>query len=169
MEHASTEYRPELLSRRGELVAWGLALLVAVTWLGLLLSGRRASLALPLLAAILFFSAASISMGNWMDRHTFLVVEAGGVRFENGLRRIRLEWQEIGEVRVFPATWGNKVQVFGERLYFDFHTLGEVKYKGEVRGKTGFAKGEEIMRQIILNSGLEIVDHLGEGYYYARR
>jgi hypothetical protein len=169
MNSPITEYRPELLPRRGEWVAWGLALLVAGTWLWLLLSRQRASSALPLLAAVLFFSATSISMGNWMDRHTLLVVDADGVRFENGLRHIQMKWQEINEVRLFPATWGNKVQVFGENVYFHFHTLGEVKYRGEVRGKTGFAKGEEIMRHIILNSSLEIVDHLGEVYYYARR
>jgi hypothetical protein len=29
--------------------------------------------------------------------------------------------------------------------------------------------GEEILRQMVLKSGLQIVDRQGEGYYYARQ
>jgi hypothetical protein len=40
---------------------------------------------------------------------------------------------------------------------------------GELKGRMGFAMGEEILRQLVLKSGLQIVDRQGEGYYYARQ
>jgi hypothetical protein len=47
--------------------------------------------------------------------------------------------------------------------------LNEVKIQGEVKGHFGFTNGDEILREIVLRSGLEIIDHPGEGYYYARK
>jgi hypothetical protein len=46
--------------------------------------------------------------------------------------------------------------------------LAELKVLDEVKGRMGFVEGDEILRQILLNSGLQIVERPGEGYYYAR-
>jgi hypothetical protein len=35
--------------------------------------------------------------------------------------------------------------------------LGEVKYQGEVRGRTGFAQGRDIFQMILRMSGLHLV------------
>jgi hypothetical protein len=83
----SKTYSPELLPRRGEFTAW--ALTIAST-LGLyFLAGSDP---VPLLAwffVVFFaFSAASISLGNWMDRRTFIHIGSDGLIFENGLRKI---------------------------------------------------------------------------------
>ena len=163
------EYRPELLPRRGEWIAWLLALVVAITWLILFLLAPRVTILAPLLTIAFILAACSISLGNWIDRHTLISVNDRGISFRNGLRNIVLEWDKICEVRILPAIWGKKIQVFGVKTYFDFRTLGEVKYKGEVKGRTGIVKGEELLRTIIIKSGLQIVDRLGEGYYYARK
>jgi hypothetical protein len=66
------------------------------------------------------------------------------------------------------------VQVFGEKSYFAFHTLGEVKSNGKILGRTGFIDGDLILAQILDKSGIsesKQVD-LGdqqEGYYYSRQ
>ena len=75
----------------------------------------------------------------------------------------------MNEVRVIPSPWGNKVEVYGEKSHFTFRTLAEVKVRGELKGRFGFAQGEEILRQIVLNSNLEIKDDPGAGYYYVRK
>lgn len=162
------EFHPERIPRRGEFLAWCSALLVGISWLALRLSARPVHASVPILAIVLLFSGFSISLGNWMERHTRLVLAETGVEFQNGLRNVRLEWEKINQVRVFPARWGKKVQIFGENAFFEFRTLGEVKYLGELKARLGFERGEDILRQIIIRASLQPGEHQGEGYYYIR-
>ncbi len=41
--------------------------------------------------------------------------------------------------------------------------------RGELKGRFGFTRGEEILREIVLRSNLEIMDDTGVGYYYVRK
>jgi hypothetical protein len=163
------EFRPELLSRRGEGIAWASTLMVGLGWLVLRLSGQRPPGAVVFLGLILLLAALSISLGNWMDRHTLIRLDTTGIEFTNGLRHVRLPWEEIRQVRVLPSRWGSKVQVFGARAYFHFRTLGEVRVQGELKGRMGFEKGEEILQQIIQNSQLQLAERSNEEYDYTRR
>jgi hypothetical protein len=167
IENAPHEFRPVLLSRRGEWTAWGLFLAASAGVLVL-----RRSTYVPIWAWIfwffLLFSAVSISLGNWIDRRTFIRLERDGIRFENGLRRVRLGWPEVQKVAVLPARWGQAVQVIGERAHFAFKTLGEVEFQGEVRGRTGFVEGQAILGVILREAGLQLVEESNSAYYYAR-
>ncbi len=79
-----------------------------------------------------------------------------------------LHWSEIRQVQVYPSAWGKKVRVIGDQAHFDFRTLGEVIYQGQVKGRLGFAKGEEILGHILENSRLKRVPGPENGVYYAR-
>jgi hypothetical protein len=162
------EYRPELLSRRGEYVAWGTALLAITAWLILHLTNTPVFGGLRFLAVLLALSGMAISLGNWMDRRTILRLEPDGVWFDNGLRQVMLHWSEIRQVQVYPSAWGKKVHVIGEKAHFDFRTLGEVTYQSEVKGRLGFEKGEEILGHILENARLKQVSGPENGVYYAR-
>jgi hypothetical protein len=161
------EFRPELLSRRGEGTAWALALAASLGMWFLNRSGH-----IPAWAWIfwffLLFSGVSISLGNWLDRTTIIWLAADGIRFENGLRRVRLNWREVQKVAVLPARWGQSVQVVGEKSHFGFKTLGEVQFQGEVRGRTGFPEGQKILDVILRETGLVLVEESNNAYYYAR-
>jgi len=161
------EFRPELLSRRGEGTAWALALVASV---GMWLLNRNGYI--PSWAwifwAFLFFSGISISLGNWLDRNTVIWLRADGIRFENGLRQVRLSWSEVQKVAVLPARIGKSVQVIGEKSHFGFKTLGEVQFQGEVRGRTGFPDGQKILDVILCETGLVLVEESNNAYYYAR-
>ena len=61
------------------------------------------------------------------------------------------------------------MEVYGDKSHFSFRTLAEVKVQGEVKGRFGFVQGEEILRQVVLHSNLEIIDEPGAGYYYVRK
>lgn len=168
------EFHPELASRRGELFAWGSTLLVDGVWIILILTGQPSSLWLPILGIPLALVACGISLSNWMDRHTLIKLGDQDIYFSNGLRRIKLLWKEIVEVRVLPAQWGKKVQVFSENAYFGFHTLGEVIAHGKILGRTGFVEGDFILEVILDRADLSTekqVDTGGqqEGYYYSRK
>ncbi len=103
-----------------------------------------------------------------MDRNTVIRLEADGIRFENGLRRVRLHWPEVQKVAVLPARWGKAVQVIGERAYFGFKTFGEVQFQGEVRGRTGFPEGQAILDLILRQANLVLIEESNNAYYYAR-
>ena len=172
-EQESKEYRPELIPRRGEAIAWLGTLMVGAALAILIVSGNQVSFWLLILGVPLALVATGISLGNWMDRHTVLRVSSLGINFRNGLRRVEFGWHDLQEVRVLPAQWGKKVQVFGERAYFGFHTLGEVSAHGKPLGRTGFKEGEQILNMILDRSDLKLVqqDDVGEtreSYYYAR-
>jgi hypothetical protein len=162
------EFHPELLPNRGEITAWALALLAG---LGLAILHFTWT-AVPGWAWIfwifLFFAAASISFGNWMDRHTLIRTGEDGIEFLNGLRHVRFTWPEVQKVNVLPARWGRTVQVLGENAHFEFRTYGVVEYQGEVRGHIGFVAGQEILDTVLSQSGLSLAEKTEDTYYYAR-
>jgi hypothetical protein len=165
------EFHPELTSRRGELIAWGSTLLVAIGWVVLAVTGNRVPGSVPFLGFLLLLAALSISLGNWMDRRTRLQLGLEGISFQNGLRRVHLKWDEIRQVQVYPSKWGQRVSVIGPDSHFEFRTLGEVKVQGEVKGRMGFAEGERILQQILAAAGLvpKPESHSTDPYYYVRK
>ena len=166
-ESGKREFRPELISRRGEWTALALALAASLGMWFLNRSGFIPAWAW-IFWAFLLFSGVSISLGNWIDRNTLIELQADGVRFENGLRRVRLRWTEVQKVAVLPARWGKAVQVIGEKSHFGFKTFGEVQFQGEVRGKTGFADGKTILDVILREANLVLIKELNNAHYYAR-
>ena len=162
------EIRPESFSRRGEITAWALAILSSLSWLSLRVRGFAVPVFFTVLVIFLIVAALAISLSNWSDRHTLLHLEAEGIGFENGLRRVYMSWGEIQKVQIFPSNLGDRVRVSSAKTYFSFRLLGEVSLRGQVRGRMGFADGERILRHIIQSSGLKRIDKPGEGYYYAR-
>jgi len=155
MANEARLYKPELLQRRGEVIAWGLT---SLSWLGVfILRSLDVTLAWVIFfPSLLLLAVLSISLGNWMDRHTLLQMDANGIAFENGLRRVRFAWNEINEVQVVPAIWGETIHVLGAQAHFRFNTLGEVRYRGELRGRTGFSQGREIFQTILRMSALQL-------------
>lgn len=168
------EFFPERLPARGEVVAWALALVMAGAAAVLQWDASRWALLGLVLAGAFVFAAASISLGNWMDRRTVIRVDGAGVRFTNGVRRTALAWDEIRAVRVLPARWGaRQVQVIGAsaggRAHFEFRTLGVVRYQGQERGRTGFAEGDRILEIIVRMGRLQPAPGGEPGYWYYAR
>ena len=160
-------YTPELIPRQGEITAWALTVAAGA---GLYFLSLRSEL--PYWAwffvGILAFSALSISFGNWMDRKTRIHLDDNGVAYENGLRKTYLTWDAIQEIRTAPARWGTSVQVLGTQSHFAFSTLGEMQFQGQVRGRTGFSEGAEILDRLIQSAGLTVMTRNGQFLTYSR-
>lgn len=103
-----------------------------------------------------------------MDRKTQIIIDDGGIVFQNGLRNVHMEWVSINSVKVMPSRWGEKVQVIGGKSHFEFNTFGEVIFQKKVEGQVGFQQGKEIMEEIIRRSDLVSVAKKGDSYYYSR-
>jgi hypothetical protein len=160
-------FKPILQSRRSEWVAWCLAFASLLGLLFLNLGGMIFFWSL-VFVVFLFFAALSISLGNWMDRKTQIIIDDGGIVFQNGLRNVHMEWVSINSVKVMPSRWGEKVQVIGGKSHFEFNTFGEVIFQKKVEGQVGFQQGKEIMEEIIRRSDLVSVAKKGDSYYYSR-
>lgn len=161
-------FRPETISRQGERNAWllfGFALIVE-----LVLFWRYSTPSVWITVLVIFFllSAILISLSNWVDRKTVLILESGGIVFRNGLRNESLKWDQIEKLRVMPDRWGQRVQVLGSEASFNFRLLSEVEFQGKIRGRMGFPEGEAIMKEIVRSSGLSLTEDNQQGQYYAR-
>ncbi len=166
------EFYPERVSPRGQIYAWVLAIVAAVTWLILRANQQSLTTLAGVLALFLLFSAGSISLSRWMDARTVIRIQQDGVAFTNGLRNVYLKWGDIRSVRVLPDRFGaRQVQVLGTDSHFEFRTLGEVRYNGQVRGRTGFEQGDRILETILKAARLKMLDSSNAQksvYYYAR-
>ncbi len=172
-EPDTQEYRSLPAPRRGELIAWLCTSLIAGAWLVAFLTQARVNLLLITALGLMGSLASGISLSNWMDRRTRIVISGPGIHFQNGLRNTRLRWEEIREVRVLPAIWGKKVQVFAEDAYFGFNTGGMVEAYGKIVTQTGFPQGDQIVQQILNRSNLKHIRPLDTGlgvpgYAYTR-
>jgi hypothetical protein len=162
------EYRPLLIPRRGEMIAWVSTILVVVIAVVLSLQNEAVGWLLWLLGVLLLFSALLISLSNWVDRRTIIRIQPDGIEYQNGLRHISLGWEQVQGLRVQPNQWGKRVQVIGDGTSFTFRTLGEVRMRGKLQGRMGFAQGDEILRQVVSNSGLRVTGREDGERYYSR-
>lgn len=162
------ELHPELTSRRSETRAWLLSIVVIFAIAIMKWKIGEVPIAAWVFGAFLFFSALSISLGNWMDRGTVMSLDDSGIAFENGLRQVALSWPEVEKVNVIPVRWGKSVQVVSSKSHFEFRTLGKVQYQGEVQGRLGFVEGEAVLEEILKKTALVLEKEEKGHYYYAR-
>lgn len=165
------EFRPERLSRRGEVTAWALAAIAIVGWVLQRRLGLIVHWSYIFLTLLLILSGAAISLTNWVDRRTVLRLELGGLAFSNGLRSVEIAWHRIHKLQELPLNPGKMVRVYAEDgSYFSFRTYGEVILKGKVRGRVGFREGDQILACILEKSNLKPSRHpeSNDGVYYVR-
>lgn len=154
-------------SRRGEVVAWSLAgvmLVPVVLWR----EDRLVWLASVVVFGMLALSAVMISFGGWVERHTKICMDATGLAFFNGLRKVQMAWEEIKQIRVHSTAYGDKIFISSDKDQFSFKTLGKLIVRGQEKDRMGFEKGQEILKIILERSGLLGKAQLSDGYSYYR-
>ena len=163
------EFRPLVSSRRGELYAWTLTLIVLFV-LRFVPELQGIYFVLGIFLAVFFgLSAVLISLINWMERATVLEVHADGVAFRNGLRKVDLAWDDVIRIEVAQRPSGRRVQVLGKQAHFAFYTQGAVKLGNRTGEPSGFEQGEAILETILQKTSLTRTPTSTEDvYYYAR-
>lgn len=165
---AAQEYRPLLLSRRSELVAWMITVISVFGWLYFRQNIPALTNLMLVFFALALFTGFGTSYGNWMDRRTILRVSPDGLAYRNGLQNIQMPWQDVQEMHLLESRLGRKVHLIGRRRQFSFRMMSELQAFGRKREQTGFAKGEEIVDAILQFSGLSLKNVSDSGKYYAR-
>ena len=167
MESAQV-FRPTTIPRSGERNAWVLSgFAVVIEALMIWRFGTPPAWS-TILMVFFLLSAMVISLSNWVDRKTTLVLQPESIEFRNGLRNVHLEWDQIEKLRVVSDRWGQRVHILGAGASFNFRLLSEVEYQGKVRGQMGFPEGEAILKEILKSSGLTLTESDDQGRYYAR-
>ena len=164
------EFQPLRTSPRLEILLWGASVLVVS--LAVFVPGYLSNAGFCI-NTLLFFSILSailLSLNSWNERKKLLRLDNGGVSFRNGLRQVEMKWDEISRVQIIPSNIGDKIIVQSENTMFIFHTLGEMKVKGEVKDRTGFEQGQAILETILGRSGLAEMERRQDNssYYYVR-
>jgi hypothetical protein len=166
--NSTREFRPEEVSRRGEAVTWVLVAISLATLVALRFLNADVSLWQITFTLLMVLAAAGMTLGNWMERNTVLILKPDGVHFRNGLRDVTFTWDQIQQVQVSPTRLGKQVHIVGDHAHFNFRTMVEVIHKGKTQGVIGFAGGDFIIDQILKNSSLREIDQAENGHYYAR-
>lgn len=111
-------FEPASASRRGELIAWGSAVVI-----GLLLTifyfVTREIQCLTAGLFIFFLGAAIlITFGLWVDSKTFANVSPEGLQYKSPFRDVKLQWDQVEEVRAMEAGTVWRVVILGAGRYF---------------------------------------------------
>ena len=148
-------YLPNAVSRRSEVVSWGIALLLIGVAAVFQVQSQSVPTAISILAIFFFLASIVISFGNWMERSTFMVVGEDRIYYQNGVRKVALGWNEIKEIELREDRLGKKITILAEAGHFQFRLLSAPRFEGEVRSEFGFQPADEIMREITSRTGLE--------------
>ncbi len=164
------EFSPEIASRNTEYILWGaIGLFIGLAlfipgYLGKLTFWSWALLALFVLAAV------SISLNNWNMRYTKILLSSKFIEHKSKLRQVSINWENIDRVLIRPGRLGDKIIVSSDKAAFFFETLGELKTKGVVKEKIGFAAGDQILKTILTHASFTKKNRIQETdhYYYSR-
>jgi uncharacterized membrane-anchored protein len=160
-------FRPEIQTHQNELFAW-LMVIVGVIAV-FFLKDNPLFYWMMIFVIFVLLLAIGVSLSNWIDRRTQIIINGNELVFENGLRNIHLEWNEIKSVSVYPARWGERVLVESEKEHFSFTMMSDVHLLGKVQGQIGFAQGKTIMDEIIKLGKLTSMSVTDNTYYYSRQ
>jgi hypothetical protein len=116
-------FQPAYANRRGELIAW-----ISAVVIGLLLTifyfVTREVQCLTAGLFIFFLAAALlITFGLWVDSKTFAKVSPQYLHYKSPFREVRLEWDQVEELRAIEAGSVWRVVVFGAGRYFRIRVL----------------------------------------------
>jgi len=164
------EFHPVINSRRSEIFAWILAIILVITLIIFISESSTGRILTLVFAGFFVISAILITFGNWVDRSTSLTLNENGIEYNNGLRHVIISWMSIREVRIYSSRIGNKVVVYSAEEFFSFQTLGEFVMSGKIRDRVGFEQGEMILETILYQSELsDSMKHQADGFYYYLR
>jgi hypothetical protein len=161
-------FAPARPHRRGEVIAWLCAAGVGIA-IGIinLRGGTITSVSIFLL---IFFLGAGIliSLGNWMDANTQVVVAQRELTYQNPLRTAVMPWESITSLEATSARGGWRAVVEDQQTRFAFTTAVKVRVGSRVAILGGFPHGDRMAALIRGMAGLSEPQLHGRSWISAR-
>jgi hypothetical protein len=141
-------FQPQQGSRKGELIAWGSAILIAVA-LGIYYLLTQ-SVQCMTAGLFLFFlaSGAVITFGIWTDARTRVDLSRAGLHYNSPFRDVILDWADLQSLRASKAGAVWKVTVSGADQYFTLRISEEPLTEDNPRGFLVLPEGDRLVRLI---------------------
>jgi hypothetical protein len=116
-------FQPAAGSRKGELIAWGSALVVGLVLTIFYFATREIQCLTGGLFVFFLIAGLLITFGLWVDSKTFAKVSPDGLHFKSPFRNVNLNWDQVDEVRAIKAGTVWRVIVKGGGRYFRLRVL----------------------------------------------
>ena len=141
-------FQPAATSRKGELIAWGSALAIGFVLAIFYFTARE----IQCLAGglFIFFLGAGllITFGLWVDSRTIAKVTAQYLHYKSPFRDLKLEWNQVEEVRAINAGSVWRVVIIGNNKYFRIRVRGDDGAKDANGRFLVFPQSDQLVRII---------------------
>jgi hypothetical protein len=162
---AEITFQPASTSRKGELIAWGSAVVTGLVLAIVYVSTREIQFLTG--AMFVFFLATSllITFGMWVDSRTSAKVSPDHLHFQSPFRNVKLEWDQVEEVRAVKAGTVWRVVVVGASRYFRIRVLEKREGSDASRQILSFPQADRFVRIICGMAKLKHpIQHEGEWF-----
>lgn len=164
------KFSPWTESRNSEFANWGLAAIFLLAIFFIPIQFSLARKIIWVLLPIFILVASMTSFSNLMDRHTLLTLDVDSIEFSSLLRKVKFNWKDVERVQVIPLAWSEKIFIIGKNEKFSFMTESKVEINNEIKGKSGFENGDQILIAILDITGLSSSNKIDQNasYYYQK-
>lgn len=154
-------FRPQQSARKGELIAWGSAILIALALVIYYVRIRQVQFLT--FGMFLFFLASGvlISFGIWTDARTSVKISVDRIHYKSPFRDVDLKWENISSLIASKSGEIWKITVTGSDQYFSFRASDGPLPENNPRGFLVLPEGDRIVRLIggmAKMSGPKLVD-----------
>jgi hypothetical protein len=160
-------FLPTNPNRRGEAIAWLCAFGVAIA-IGVISVREGPISSLSIFLLVFFLAAGSlISLGNWMDTNTSIVLSRDGVEYRNPLRRAYMDWGSVKSLEAMPLRAGWRMVVEADQTRFSFSTALKLRVGSRTSILGGYPNGDRLAALIRGMAGLS--EPIGQGRSWISR
>lgn len=157
-------FAPAMPNRRGEAIAWLCAAGVGIAIAVIKLRGGTVT-SVSIFLIVFFVGAGSlISLGNWMDANTTVLVSRNGLTYRNPLRTTELAWGSLESLEATSNRGGWRIVVEAQATRFAFSTSLKVRFGSRTVMLGGFPDGDRLAALIRGMAGLSEPQHRGRSW-----
>lgn len=116
-------FQPGSASRKGQLIAWGSALVIGLILTILYFTTLETQCLTGALFIFFLIAGFLITFGLWVDSKTIVLVSPKFLHYKSPFRNVKLAWEQVEQVRAVEAGDVWRVAVIGLNRYFRIRVL----------------------------------------------
>jgi nicotinamide riboside transporter PnuC len=161
-------FRPAPISRKGEIIAWLLTLLIGlVSIIVKMQSGHFPCLTILLLVFFLI-AAILISFSHWADSKTLIRVTPPQLSYQSPFRKIQQDWDQVLEINAQKTGRFWRIVVNLEQSFFSFKVNAASELKTQPEQVLALPQGDRLVRIICGMANLLQIQNTEENWICKR-